>query len=404
MEIESKSFTESHKGILLLPTILYFLSMDFMHLSNYLMLLFVALCLLVTNSNTIIYLKAEFFMLFFSFLSYFCIYHINNAITLYNLVVYLFGPIAMYICGQLLINSNTNENNLIAYIYTIAAGLFTHGVLNIILFLRTGVDILTLDGRSIQNIWGGYCSATLQNTNFVMTIALLFFGLFISKSFLERITIFLCCLFSVYASIVTASRTILYLAIIVPCIVTVFFYFINRKEISKLTRLTVVISITIIICLLIYSSNIFNVQDWFNSTSLAQRTENGINNAVLRNSRWKYSAMVWNSILDYPFGNNPIKHFAHNMWLDAARLTGIIPFFFLVLYSILTIKTLIQFILCKQIGLKIKYIAFSIYVACTILFFIEPILEGIPYFFSLFCFINSMISKLLYNKTVSVRY
>lgn len=403
MEIAT-SYSGLSKRKILLPAILYFLSMDFMHLSNYIMLLFVALCLIMTNIKEIIYLKMEFFMLVFTFLSYFCSYHINNEVTLHNLVVYLFGPIAMYICGQLLINSNTNGNDLIIYIYAIAAGLFTHGMLNIVLFLRTGIDILTLDGRRIQNIWGGYCSATLQNTNFVMAIALLFFGLFISKSFFERIVISLCCLISVYASVVTASRTILYLIIIVPCIVSVFYFFNNRKEAYTLVKFTMVISIIIITCIFFYSVNLFGVHDWFNSSSLALRTANDRNNAILENARWKYSAMVFNSILDYPFGSNPIKHFAHNMWLDAARLTGIIPFFFLVLYSILTIKTLFQFILCKQIELKIKYIVFSIYVACTFLFFIEPILEGIPYFFSLFCFINSMICKLLYSNKVDVRY
>lgn len=401
MEIDFLNHERNKNRIFVISVIsivLFLLSINFLRISNYLILILTVLCLVVTKGRGTIHLCAEFFFLFASFVSYFCIYHSRNEITLYNIAVYMVGPIALYICGQIVIDKSTGENTLIIYVYSIAAGLFLHGMLNVLIYLRSKVDILTLEGRHLQDVWGGYCSATIQNTNFVMVIGLLFFALFVAKRWLEKIVIIICCLFSVFGSIITASRAVLYITIVVLCLGTIYYYYINRDAMGKLTKISLSLFIIALVAIWVYYANLFGIQDWYSSTSLAERMETGLADTVLNNPRWEYSITILNGIFDYPFGNNPIKHYAHNMWLDVARLTGIIPFAFLIIYSILTLFTMRRFITLKHIDVKARFIIFSIYSSCTILFFIEPILEGIPYFFSLFCFINGMIYKFLHSR------
>lgn len=385
--------TENTKKILI-PGLLFLLSMDLMNMSNYLLLIFVIICIFSSRGEATLFLNIELSFLILSFMCYFYIYQFYNTISPHTFVVFLFGPIAMYICGQIVI-SRINSVYFTTLVYTIAAGLFAHGMLNILYFSQNKIDRQTLNGRQILDVWGGFASATLQNTYFVMVIALLFFALFISNKFLERTIIISGCAFSVYASIITASRTILYLIVVVPLICLVLNYYLTKTAKNKFVKIVAVLLLITVFFVVAFSINLLGIQDWYKSTSLAKRIATGSTNTVIKDLRWEYSIMVLSGILDYPLGNNPIQHYAHNMWLDVARLTGIMPFFFLVIYSALTIKTMILFVTCENIDTKVKYIIFSIYTACFILFFIEPILEGIPHFFALFCFINGMTYKYL---------
>ena len=90
-------------------------------------------------------------------------------------------------------------------------GFFLHGALNILIYV---VNPSTMIERSMINIWGGQLTATLQNLLFIPIISLLFYGVYIQKDKKRKILIISACVVAVYGSIVSASRTLLYLVLI----------------------------------------------------------------------------------------------------------------------------------------------------------------------------------------------
>ena len=87
--------------------------------------------------------------------------------------------------------------------------------------------------------------------------------------------------------------------------------------------------------------------------------------------------------------------YVHNLWLDVLYATGLIPFFFLIIYTFKSITNLIRLIIQKNTDVELKIFIFSIYTGFFLNFMVEPILEGVPYMFLSFCIINGMIRKQL---------
>ena len=103
-------------------------------------------------------------------------------------------------------------------------------------------------------------------------------------------------------------------------------------------------------------------------------------------------------MFDYPFGGYKMSlglKYAHNLWIDVLYATGLIPFFFLVLYTIKSIQNIISIINNKTVDLQFKIVIFSIFSGCFLNFMVEPILEGVPFMFILFCLFNGMTRKYL---------
>lgn len=102
-------------------------------------------------------------------------------------------------------------------------------------------------------------------------------------------------------------------------------------------------------------------------------------------------------MLAYPYGGSKILqgNYAHNLWIDTINTVGIIPFYLITLYSILTMLNLIKLIKNNNIKDDIKHLLFSIYLGLSINFMLEPILEGVPYLFATMCIINGLTDRYL---------
>lgn len=106
-----------------------------------------------------------------------------------------------------------------------------------------------------------------------------------------------------------------------------------------------------------------------------------------RLERWGFAL---SSMFNYPLGfsDGNEKYYAHNLWLDIARQTGIIPFVLISLFSISGYKAL--YLTCKirmdQITVMILSISAVVFVYCMA----EPVIEGLPLYFYLFCMLMGM--------------
>lgn len=270
----------------------------------------------------------------------------------------------------------------IASIKLLIFGFFLHGALNILVYT---MNPSTMIERSMINIWGGQLTATLQNLLFIPIISLLFYGIYILKDKKKKILIIVACVIAMYGSIVSASRTLLYLVLIcflINMILT------NQKNHYEKNGILVSVLILIIGLAVAYEVNLFGIRLWVESSSLGERLATGIstNDSLIENIRWTMSLEVLSELPSHPFGNITVVNYAHNLFLDIAKYTGIIPAVGLFLWSIAEIVKHFFYTL-GNFSDEWDAILFSMATGFMITFFLEPVLDGLPIIFGAFCYL-----------------
>ena len=149
----------------------------------------------------------------------------------------------------------------------------------------------TMIERSMVNIWGGQLTATLQNLLFIPIISLLFYGIYILKSKKKKILIILASIIAVYGSIVSASRTLLYLVLI--CFLINLVFTVQNSHYKK-TKILVSVLMLVVALIAAYEINLFGIRLWIESSSLGERIATGIstNDSLTENIRWTMSLKI----------------------------------------------------------------------------------------------------------------
>ena len=155
--------------------------------------------------------------------------------------------------------------------------------------------------------------------------------------------------------------------------------------------LALIITIVSILYFLPSSGDIFDAYS-------ARRNEEGDGE---RFYRWVYGL---SHLFSDPLGWNDTtlvhQYFMHNLWLDVARVTGIIPFSFLLVASIKTVKK--AFMLFKISNNATTIIILCIYTTTFLSCFMEPALEAKQVTVFFFIFIWGVIDGVL-KKQINIR-
>lgn len=96
-----------------------------------------------------------------------------------------------------------------------------------------------------------------------------------------------------------------------------------------------------------------------------------------------------------PMGFKSISHFAHNLWLDIARVSGIIPFIFFLFATINNYSGLYRYI---KRGDTIVPFILGLNVALFLSSFVEPVIEGSFLYFYILLFLWGCNRRLLYKQ------
>lgn len=114
--------------------------------------------------------------------------------------------------------------------------------------------------------------------------------------------------------------------------------------------------------------------------------------------RWLYGIKC---LFTQPLGWNDVStghvYYMHNLWLDVARVSGIIPFFFLMIPTLVSLKGV--FTLYKHSNSGTTIILISLYVTTFLSCFMEPALEAKPVVVFWFIFVWGVISGVLKNNS-----
>lgn len=118
-----------------------------------------------------------------------------------------------------------------------------------------------------------------------------------------------------------------------------------------------------------------------------------VSNVGLRTVRWEWGL---EEIQRHPYGSttyqNAIHSFAHNFWIDYGKISGIIPFVLLIVFSL---RNLYQTLAVgfKRIGLM-SYFAFAFTPIFIATLMTEPIHEGAPVYMFVYILYAGMINRL----------
>ena len=93
--------------------------------------------------------------------------------------------------------------------------------------------------------------------------------------------------------------------------------------------------------------------------------------------------------------------YAHDIFLDTYDEAGVLAFIAISVYMLITLSHLIKCIRDDSLPFTFRQTVICLYVGVYIEFMVEPILQGMPWMFALFCLIDGYVARLLrHNKKV----
>lgn len=118
--------------------------------------------------------------------------------------------------------------------------------------------------------------------------------------------------------------------------------------------------------------------------------EVGIVTAGGRTEKW---IGALESLFTDPFGWELSRlGYAHNLWLDVARVAGIIPFVLLLFFTVSSIKTWLKSLKLLKCNLFLRNYIFFYFISIILVFNVEPIMEGMYLLFLFFCMFVGFLS------------
>jgi hypothetical protein len=302
----------------------------------------------------------------------------------------VFVPSLLYLVGKYVSVNNKNHQILVFFMFFVTFSFSLIPIISILLQIRENGFI---EGtRSMYLIWDQSFEISATGLGAYFTLNMASIGLINAKKntkterniFIGITVLFVLALVCVLR---LGSRTQLVLAG-VSLLGT---FLLNFRQSSFLKKILFIASLS---GLTFYLVNNFDENAdvmKFYSDRLNEE-EVGIGSAGGRTERWM-SALE--SIITNPFGWELSRFgYAHNLWLDVARVAGVVPFIALVLFTFSSIQTWLKSLKILKNDLFLRSYILIYFTSIILLFNVEPIMEGMYLLFLLFCMFVGLISGL----------
>jgi hypothetical protein len=284
-------------------------------------------------------------------------------------------PPSIYIVGRYIISKYKNFNVFLFLIFFIGVAYSFIPIISIIQQINTtGFE----GSRNLYLIWNknAEISATGLGSHFIFNISTIGLLYAQKRNRLEkRINILFLFLFivSLICVLRIGSRTQLLFALISLLLS----FLLNTKK-QSITK-NMVFLFTVFLTLFFLYSKLDLDSDYLKFYADRMDSDDaGISSAGGRSDRWLGSL---ESIITDPFGWEFDRYgHAHNFWLDVARVSGIIPLFFLLIFTFSSFKIWINSLKILKASRFIYTYAFIIYIVFLLQFFVEPVMEGMYLF------------------------
>ena len=284
-------------------------------------------------------------------------------------------------------------------VFALVAGYFLHGLLNSFIYFWQ-CDLLKT--RSWMDVWtGNILPATQQNIFIIPIFSLLVpFFLYYRQNIKACIGVFFLVLYNLFFSVLSASRIpILIFIIVVGWEIFLFFIFNRKKERNEKTArvlsfLGIIVLVIILLGIFLWSSNFGNIK---NSIFISIFKRDG---GILGNIRFRAQLMAIKQLFKYPLGGYRMDlaglSLVHNVWLDIANASGLIPFALFLGYTLISIWDLMVLLRNRTICQFDKSILSGLYLTFVLYYMVEPALEANIQYLLPWFFLNGLIC--IYSK------
>lgn len=310
------------------------------------------------------------FVLFFLFGVWYSIFATKLSMGEYATLV-LVCPM-VYLIGKF-IGSSENEDSLINVLFVLALSMATIYLLSII--GDTAKNGFYTDSRNIE-IEGRGSDEEISATGIYSHLMLLttFIAVLFARMSLKRKMLFATfAIMAFVASIRIQSRT----AVVILILVILLALFVNFSTIIRRNLIMVMISLGA----LLFAAN-YAMTNYEEELGILERFHD--DDVETGGYRTELAADVINKISEHPWGGLEYMQYAHNMWIDCARVAGIVPLFILLIITVLYIRSLWRIYRQKIDTSCCRDMIVIMGVSMLVYMNVEPILEGCPLLFAFF--------------------
>lgn len=323
--------------------------------------------------------------------------------TIKGFVVYFITPLLLFWAGWVLISVSRSPDKTVKQI--IVATMIGNGIHA---FLNTVINIGNARGSNIDYFTMGIASDTISGSINIIILSTIS-CIFIEKDKKLKTLYIISVVIALIYALQLATRSTFIIAFLV-FVICFFYYVVKERNRRKIVLFVVSIVFVLLLLYCLYHFNIMSFQSFVYKSNMMERLRFGIGNS---------NATRFNRFLDglrnlfrYPMGSSSVSSYYHNTWLDVARIGGIIPFFFYLLYSIVVCAHVAYLQKNESMELACRFLILCVYFGVFLNLFFEPGMEGyieLIYEFtmingmveSLYCFCESKTKKEMYCETAN---
>ena len=392
---------------MLILALLFYVGLFFIEISGFQLLLGLVVLFLSLIKRTF-KITFENILLFMTFACYVIIDMFHNRVNpqydyLENIMLVTNVTLGYFVGFQFLKNSKqAMENRFWKVFFVVSFSTALFAILGLIYKQFASPDFVEYLKQVKQDYYGrwGYdvwlrevVYPTNFNNQFVFAMSAVFGIIFYVRNRLSKYLLVLVILASLWSAFATSTRTNIYLLIISFGLGFILDFVFNQNEVGKrllqsLKKYKVILISTMILLLISGSIMWRQIIKFIQESDLYLRFANLEKESML-NGRLDLSLNVIRNIPKFPFGNMDL-FWAHNLWFDVARISGILPMLMLLAYSILTLISSIKLLRNRCVDIRIRLTCITIFIGTYLSFAIEPIIEGRPHLWLLFCVFNGM--------------
>lgn len=283
-------------------------------------------------------------------------------------------------------------------ILTVAAGTTLHGVLNAVTNVRSYGWIP--GERVLPDYWTqAPLTATLQATLFIPLVGVAYYGLAMRQQYRSIVAILtgLGLLVAGAYNLVTASRTIfvVMLVTLVACTLV--------PPGRRMLRIVIFAGAAVAVQRL-YLLDILGFRSFVESSALMGRLSSGEAAGLGEDPRFERWGYVIERFWDHMGGGLHFRTqigYVHNMWLDAYDVAGFSALLALLGFTLGALLLLRRVLVLGRIPVELKVMLVGLWAAMLTQFMTEPILDGIPMLFAVFCVFCGAAAELVRDNTAT---
>lgn len=351
---------------------------------------FLILIMILNGKKLIKYIDRDFIFLTLFALTYALFYSVYQESGIQYILIYSFFPSFFYIFGKFLVLKGLPTKHLVLLFFIIGFLFSCSSLISIIINIKD--NGFAQMNREIPLFWNGKeMKATLMAAylTFNMCLPIIYLNKQVRIGLFYKIIaaiIFIATLLSVFR---LGSRTQLLICIL--SILTSLFFVIPKQTFKSNVKLLIFLFLIVALVLKFVPLNLN--ADYFSVLGSRLQDSGNTSSAGGRTELW-YKAIE--NLLVHPLGwQGTNVRFAHNLWLDVARYAGLIPFILLIIFTSRSLKNTFYALRKKPNELLFNTVILIFTLSSMLIFFVEPIMEGLVFLFILFCLFQGMINQYL---------